>query len=186
MRRPLWTTPSRLTLKPGETIDVAFTMTITTPDGEGPYDADPYQPARDGANGCRRRCSWRDATGRDTTSRRSPSHRAASDGWPRRLPSDGPEPLSWELYAAPPGRRSGRGSGGSRREHGTGERLAGVAHRHRRRRRARSPPLRPLVVASPADRDRSHRRPRGPDWAWRGPRPRPRHAPISLARVGSR
>jgi hypothetical protein len=88
-------------LKPGDTIDVAFTMTLTTADGEGPYDADPISLRVTGPT---------DAAVAFPAARDRPGHYVATITVPpsgigrvsATLPSDGPEPLSWELYAAPP------------------------------------------------------------------------------------
>ncbi len=88
-------------LQPGDTIDLAFGMTVTTPDGEGPYDADPISV----------RVSGRSGAPVDVLAvRDGPGHYVATITVPPSdigriaaiLPSDGPEPLAWELYAAPP------------------------------------------------------------------------------------
>jgi hypothetical protein len=88
-------------VKPGDTIDVAFTMTVTTPDGEGPYDADPISLRVAGPTGAAVAFpAHRDRTGHYLATITVPSSGIARIA--ATLPSDGPEPLSWDLYAAPP------------------------------------------------------------------------------------
>jgi hypothetical protein len=88
-------------LKPGDTLKIAFRMTVTTPDGEGPYDADPISVRVSGRS---------DAAVNVLARRDGPGHYLATITVPpsgiaqisATLPSDGPQPLSWDLYAAPP------------------------------------------------------------------------------------
>ena len=88
-------------LKPGDTLKIAFRMTVTTPDGEGPYDADPISVRVSGPA---------DAAVNVLARRDGPGHYVATITVPpsgiaqisATLPSDGPQPLSWDLYAAPP------------------------------------------------------------------------------------
>jgi len=89
-------------VKPGDTIVVAFTMTVTTPDGEGPYDADPISLRVTGQTDAAVAFpAHRDRTGHYLATITVPASGIARIA--ATLPSDGPEPLSWELYyAAPP------------------------------------------------------------------------------------
>jgi hypothetical protein len=88
-------------LKPGDTIKVAFRMTVTTPDGEGPYDADPISVRVSGPS---------DAPVDVLAVHDGSGHYVATITVPPSgmgriaaiLPSEGPQPLSWDLYAAPP------------------------------------------------------------------------------------
>jgi hypothetical protein len=88
-------------LKPGGTIKIAFRMTVTTPDGEGPYDADPISVRVSGPS---------DAPVDVLAAHDGAGHYVATITVPpsgigrisATLPSDGPQPLSWDLYAAPP------------------------------------------------------------------------------------
>lgn len=88
-------------LKPGDTLKIAFRMTVTTPDGEGPYDADPISVSVSGPS---------DAPVSVLAAHDGIGHYVATITVPpsgigrisAMLPSDGPQPLSWDLYAAPP------------------------------------------------------------------------------------
>jgi hypothetical protein len=88
-------------VKPGDTIKVAFRMTVTTPDGEGPYDAEPISVRVSGPS---------DAAVDVLAVHDGSGHYVATITVPPSgigriaaiLPSDGPQPLTWDLYVAPP------------------------------------------------------------------------------------
>jgi hypothetical protein len=87
-------------LKPGDTIKVAFRMTVTTPDGEGPYDADPISVRVSGpSDAAVDVLAVRDGSGHYVATITVPPSGIARIA--AILPSDGPQPLSWDLYAAP-------------------------------------------------------------------------------------
>jgi hypothetical protein len=88
-------------LKPGDTIKVAFRMTVTTPDGEGPYDADPISVRVSGpSDAAVDVLAVHDGSGHYTAAITVPASGIARIA--AILPSDGPQPLSWDMYAAPP------------------------------------------------------------------------------------
>jgi hypothetical protein len=88
-------------LEAGQEFEIAFTMTVSGPEGETPYNADPVSL---------RVMDQRGAFVDVLASRDGPGHyigtlTVPAEGLGRiyvTLPSDGPAPMSWDLYAADP------------------------------------------------------------------------------------
>ena len=88
-------------LKPGDTFKLAFRMTVTTPDGEGPYDADPVSVRVSGpSDPAVAVLAKHDGTGHYVATITVPPSGIARIS--ATLPSEGSQALTWDLYVAPP------------------------------------------------------------------------------------
>ena len=89
-------TPIPPDLKPGDTLKLAFRMTVTTPDGEGPYDADPVSVRVSGpSDPAVAVLAKHDGTGHYVATITVPPSGIARIS--ATLPSEGSQALTWDL-----------------------------------------------------------------------------------------